>query len=93
MIMDQETRERAHHHRKNRRANRLPAATCAPQNRAAAIRPTLAASPSILSNMLNALVNPTTHKTVTAPPSNGCVNGPNSVTRTPEAASQIAHPN
>ena len=67
-------------------ANRLPAASCAPQNKAAAISPTLAASPSMLSSMLNALVKPTIHSTVTVPPRRGWVNGPNSVTRIPLAA-------
>ena len=65
-------------------ANRLPTAACAAPKISAAIRPTLAARPSMLSSMLNELVSPTIQSTVTAPPSRGWVNGPNRVIRAPE---------
>ncbi len=70
VVVHQETRQCADHHQQSAPARTgCPTATCAPQNKAAAIRPTLAASPSILSSILNALVKPTIHSTVTAPPS------------------------
>ena len=47
----------------------------------------------MLSRKLKALVSPTIQRTVTAPPTTGCVNGPNSVTRTPDAARIAARPN
>ena len=47
-------------------ANRLPTTTWPTQNRPAAISPTLAARPSMLSSMLNELVRPTIHITVTS---------------------------
>ena len=44
----------------------------------------------MLSRKLNALVSPTIQRTVTAPPTTGCVNGQKSVTRTPDATRTVA---
>ena len=90
-VVDQEPRQRPDQDEQDRRHEQAPDRDLRRRRTAAAaIRPTLAARPSMLSSMLKALVRPTIQRTVTIPPRTGCVNGPKSVTRTPVAARIVA---